>query len=154
MDVENNFENQLHPTSQTERDRHERERWRITPPSRLRNSTKKSGLASAAVSTQEKVKSASLEFLIFNALTGTDLPIPTDLSIQEIERATKHFNASIFKDWTILNATLKRYEATIQKRWMYVSCLQNSQQSISPLMWRLAITGVAREQRAPRLRAD
>lgn len=104
----------------------------------------KSVLASAAVSTQEKVKSASLEFLIFNALTGTDLPIPTDLSIQEIERATKHFNASIFKDWTILNATLKRYEATIQKRWMYVSCLQNS---VSPLAWRFASIEVTSQQR-------
>ncbi|PPJ59583.1 hypothetical protein CBER1_01153 [Cercospora berteroae] len=55
---------------------------------------------------------------------GTDLPIPASLSDGEIERATKRFSASIFKDWTKLNAIVKRYEGTIQKRWIKKSVTQ------------------------------
>ncbi|KAM3419280.1 hypothetical protein BST61_g5217 [Cercospora zeina] len=58
---------------------------------------------------------------------GTDLPIPASLSTEDIERATKRFSASIFKDWTKLNAIVKRFEGTIQKRWTKKSANQRRQ---------------------------
>lgn len=49
---------------------------------------------------------------------GVDLPIPRELSIEEVTRYGREFAVSIFKDWTQLNAIVKRFEGTIQKRWM------------------------------------
>lgn len=49
---------------------------------------------------------------------GADLPIPSDLDIDEIAEEAQIFRVSIFRDWTRLNAILKRFELTIQKRWM------------------------------------
>lgn len=51
-------------------------------------------------------------------LQGADLPIPSDLDIDEIAREAQRFRVSIFRDWTRLNAVLKRFELTIQRRWM------------------------------------
>jgi len=50
--------------------------------------------------------------------SGTDLPVPKKLSNDEIARLSRGFSFEIFKDWTKLNAILKRYEEVIQKRWM------------------------------------
>ncbi|KXT16820.1 hypothetical protein AC579_6795 [Pseudocercospora musae] len=55
---------------------------------------------------------------------GKDLPVPKKLSTQETRCAARHFAISIFKDWTQLNAIIKRFEATIQKRWMKKSVKQ------------------------------
>ncbi|KAK4549472.1 hypothetical protein LTR36_006469 [Oleoguttula mirabilis] len=49
---------------------------------------------------------------------GIDLPIPAKLTIDEIKDFGLEFSTSIFSDWTALNAILKRYQATIQKRWL------------------------------------
>lgn len=49
---------------------------------------------------------------------GTDLPIPSKLTNEELERHAIRFSTSILKDWTALNAIIKRFEATIQKRWL------------------------------------
>ena len=49
---------------------------------------------------------------------GTDLPIPKKLSDEEISKLATRFSHSIFADWSTLNAVLKRYETTIQKRWL------------------------------------
>lgn len=51
-------------------------------------------------------------------MKGADLPIPSDLDIGEIEDSAEIFRISIFRDWTRLNAILKRFESVIQKRWM------------------------------------
>lgn len=51
---------------------------------------------------------------------GYDLPIPKKLSIQETIQSARALSTSIFKHWTALNAMIKRFEATIQKRWMQV----------------------------------
>ena len=49
---------------------------------------------------------------------GVDLPIPRKLTPDETQSATRDFSASIFKDWTSLNALLKRFELVVQRRWM------------------------------------
>lgn len=51
---------------------------------------------------------------------GYDLPIPRKLSIQETTQFARELSTSIFKHWTALNAVVKRFEATIQKRWTQV----------------------------------
>ncbi|EME89540.1 uncharacterized protein MYCFIDRAFT_86406 [Pseudocercospora fijiensis CIRAD86] len=55
---------------------------------------------------------------------GKDLPVPKKLGTEETRSAARHFTISIFKDWTQLNAIIKRFEATIQKRWMKKSVKQ------------------------------
>jgi hypothetical protein len=49
---------------------------------------------------------------------GVDLPIPKKLSHAEIAKLARAFSLSIFKDWSKLNAILKRFEGTIHKRWL------------------------------------
>lgn len=49
---------------------------------------------------------------------GVDLPIPQTLSPQETESAAKEFSKQVMKNWTMLNAIAKRFEHTIQRRWM------------------------------------
>ncbi|CZT24547.1 uncharacterized protein RCC_10272 [Ramularia collo-cygni] len=56
--------------------------------------------------------------------TGADLPIPSGLDIDEIAVEARRFRMSIFRDWTRLNAILKRFEFKIQKRWMKKSMKQ------------------------------
>ena len=49
---------------------------------------------------------------------GTDLPMPNKtLTKADVQHHAKIFATSIFKDWTLLNAIIKRFESTIQKRW-------------------------------------
>ncbi|KAK3713180.1 cell agglutination protein Mam3 [Vermiconidia calcicola] len=55
---------------------------------------------------------------------GIDLPIPKNLPIDEIKSHAAAFSTSILKDWTTLNAIVKRFEATIQKRWVKKSSKQ------------------------------
>jgi hypothetical protein len=57
-------------------------------------------------------------------LAGTDLPIPKKLSLTEIDKHATAFSAQIFKDWTALNAIIKRFEGTIHKRWLRKSSQQ------------------------------
>lgn len=49
---------------------------------------------------------------------GLDLPVPKDLTVKQIRTHATSFSHSIFSDWTQLNAILKRFEATIRKRWL------------------------------------
>lgn len=49
---------------------------------------------------------------------GIDLPVPRELSVKETSQAARAFSLCIFKDWTKLNAIIKRFEGTIQKRWL------------------------------------
>lgn len=49
---------------------------------------------------------------------GIDLPVPKKLSHEEVATLARSFSVSIFKDWSRLNAILKRFETTIQKRWL------------------------------------
>ncbi|SMQ50027.1 unnamed protein product [Zymoseptoria tritici ST99CH_3D1] len=49
---------------------------------------------------------------------GHDLPIPATLTIEETRVAAQRFSYAIFRDWTQLNAIIKRFEGTLQKRWM------------------------------------
>jgi hypothetical protein len=51
-------------------------------------------------------------------LKGVDLPIPSSLHVDEIAKEAKTFRTSIFRDWTRLNAVLKRFEVVIGKRWL------------------------------------
>lgn len=44
--------------------------------------------------------------------------MPRELDTKTTKAAAKHFSTAIFKDWTRLNAIVKRYEAVIQRRWM------------------------------------
>ena len=55
---------------------------------------------------------------------GWDLPSPKPLEIYEIRSLASTFAYQIFDDWTNLNATLKRFEALIQKRWLKKSAKQ------------------------------
>lgn len=49
---------------------------------------------------------------------GTDLPTPTKLTREEIATLSTAFATSIIRDWTRLNAIVKRFESVIQKRWL------------------------------------
>ncbi|TKA65133.1 hypothetical protein B0A55_11278, partial [Friedmanniomyces simplex] len=50
---------------------------------------------------------------------GLDLPSPRkDLSTAEARQLAIGFASSVLKNWTKLNAILKRFEGTIQKRWL------------------------------------
>lgn len=49
---------------------------------------------------------------------GYDLPVPKKLSTEEIKHHATRFAHAIFKHWVDLNAILKRFEPTIQKRWL------------------------------------
>jgi hypothetical protein len=40
------------------------------------------------------------------------------LTIAETKATARRLSLSIFRDWTQLNAIVKRFESTIQKRWM------------------------------------
>lgn len=55
---------------------------------------------------------------------GLDLPVPKDLTVKQIHTHATSFSHSIFSDWTQLNAILKRFEATIRKRWLKKSAKQ------------------------------
>ncbi|KAK3072998.1 cell agglutination protein Mam3 [Teratosphaeriaceae sp. CCFEE 6253] len=51
--------------------------------------------------------------------SGLDLPIPRrDLSKDDMQRLAVGFSTSVLRDWTRLNAIIKRFEYTIQKRWL------------------------------------
>ncbi len=49
---------------------------------------------------------------------GVDLPIPQKLSIDEIKEHANAFSSQIFRDWITLHAVIKRFERSIQKRWL------------------------------------
>ena len=55
---------------------------------------------------------------------GLDLPVPQDLTMKQIQTHAASFSHSILSDWTQLNAILKRFEATIRKRWLKKSAKQ------------------------------
>jgi hypothetical protein len=55
---------------------------------------------------------------------GWDLPSPKPLEVEQIRSLATNFAYEIFADWTNLNATLKRFEALIQKRWLKKSAKQ------------------------------
>jgi hypothetical protein len=59
--------------------------------------------------------------------SGLDLPKPKDLSIDEIRKHGIKFSTSIIKDWAILHAVVKRFEAKIQKRWLKKGLKQRQQ---------------------------
>lgn len=44
--------------------------------------------------------------------SGTDLPIPKKLEVEEVKELALGFSTRILKDWTKLNAVLKRFEGT------------------------------------------
>jgi len=50
--------------------------------------------------------------------SGIDLPVPARMTTEEIKVHALRFSTSILSDWTKLNAILKRFETTIQKRWL------------------------------------
>lgn len=56
---------------------------------------------------------------------GYDLPIPKKLSIQATTQSARELSTSIFKHWTALNAVIKRFEPTIQKRWTHVQTVSD-----------------------------
>ena len=58
---------------------------------------------------------------------GIDLPIPKNLSHEAVSKLARGFSVSIFKDWSKLNAILKRFEAPIQKRWLKKSPRQRKE---------------------------
>lgn len=49
---------------------------------------------------------------------GYDLPIPKSLTEEEIQTLATGLSTSVIKNWTTLNAIVKRFEETIQKRWL------------------------------------
>ena len=54
--------------------------------------------------------------------SGTDLPMPNKaLTRPEIEQHALVFATSIFKDWTLLNAIVKRFEGKCLPKW-HVLC--------------------------------
>jgi hypothetical protein len=55
---------------------------------------------------------------------GWDLPSPKPLELDHIRSLATTFAHEIFADWANLNATLKRFEALIQKRWLKKSAKQ------------------------------
>lgn len=55
---------------------------------------------------------------------GWDLPSPKQLELREIRTLATTFAHDIFADRTSLNASLKRFEALIQKRWLKKSAKQ------------------------------
>ncbi|KAF2765908.1 hypothetical protein EJ03DRAFT_318585 [Teratosphaeria nubilosa] len=59
--------------------------------------------------------------------SGLDLPTPKKLSTDEIKKLGLQFSTSIIKDWVQLNCTIKRFESTIQKRWLKKSLKQRKE---------------------------
>lgn len=55
---------------------------------------------------------------------GWDLPSPKPLELDQIRTIASTLAHDVFADWTALNATLKRFEALIQKRWLKKSAKQ------------------------------
>ncbi|EMD00144.1 hypothetical protein BAUCODRAFT_145454 [Baudoinia panamericana UAMH 10762] len=51
------------------------------------------------------------------AVYATDLPRPSKLSKEEMVKHALRFSTGVYRDWTRLNAILKRFEGTIQRRW-------------------------------------
>src|SRR4051794_1971815 len=58
---------------------------------------------------------------IFGALgggPGTNLPIPSFISPEQVRKQANERSIQIFSDWELLNAILDRHEPTIHKRWL------------------------------------
>lgn len=64
-------------------------------------------------------------------ISGLDLPVPKQLEVEQIRPIAQTFAHSIFSDWVRLNATLKRFETTIQKRWLKKSAKQRREVLVS-----------------------